>query len=248
MGLRPGLGTGTIPGVAEPSSERTRVRRHPDRASYEMEDVLQILDEGLICHLGFVVDDQPYVVPTMYARSGEQLFIHGSPLSRMLSTAADGVPLCLTVTMLDGLVLARSVFNHSMNFRSVMVLGRATEVLDEAAKSAAFKALVDHVIPGRWQDARHPTPKELATTKVLSLPLAEASCKIRRGATVEPSRDRRLPVWAGVVPMSMVAGAAVPEVDLPPGLELPGYLNPFRRGGVDQADVEPPDHAFQSEA
>lgn len=242
-----GPGPGTIAAMAEPKSERSRVRRHPDRASYEMDDVLSILDEGLICHLGFVVDGQPYVVPTMYARSGDRLFIHGSPLSRMLRTAGEGVPLCLTVTLLDGLVLARSVFNHSMNFRSVMVLGRATEVVDEQAKSEGFEALVEHVVQGRWQEARHPTPKELATTKVLSLPLAEASCKIRRGGSMEPSRDHRLRIWAGQVPISLVAGSAIPEPDLPAGVELPDYLSPYRRGAADQEGGASPDQAVHKE-
>src|SRR5439155_25186780 len=164
---------------AVPLSERTRVRRHPERADYAREVAVRILDEALICHLGFVEGGVPYVIPTMYARRGSALYIHGSPASRMLTTAASGVQVCLTVTLLDGLVLARAVFSHSMNYRSVVVIGRAVEVTDSDEKMTAFEALVEHVCEGRWVDARHPNPKELKATRVLRLDLDEMSTKLR---------------------------------------------------------------------
>jgi uncharacterized protein len=208
---------------------RTKVRRHPERASYDCEAVHAILDEGLICHLGFVVDGTPFVMPTMYARSGDVVYVHGSPASRMLRSAAGPADVCLTVTLLDGLVLARSVFSHSMNFRSVVVVGRAREVTDPAEKMAAFEALVEHVCRGRWADARHPSPKELATTFVLALPLDEASAKIRTGGPLDSEADLGLAVWAGQVPLRVrplppvADGAAAPDA--------PAYAAAYWRPG-----------------
>lgn len=189
---------------AAPTS-RSRVRRHPERARYERELVEAILDEGMICHLGFVADGVPYTVPTMYARAGDQVYIHGAPASRMLRTAAGAADLCLTVTLLDGLVMARSAFHHSMNYRSVMILGPARDVLEPAEKTAAFEALVEHVCRGRWSEVRQPSETELKGTRVLTLGLEEASVKLRTGGPGVPEVDQSVRVWAGEIPLRTVA-------------------------------------------
>jgi uncharacterized protein len=216
--------------VYEPT-ERSRVRRHADRAHYERDLVLSILDEGLICHLAFVSDGSPVVIPTMYARLGDVVYLHGNPASRMLTTLSQGVDVSMAVTLLDGLVMARSVFNHSMNYRSVVVHGRATEVADREEKMLAFKALVDHVCPGRWEEARHPTAKELATTKVVRLPLLEASAKVRTGPPKDSASDLRLPVWAGELPLRVVPQPPLPDPGLAPGLSVPDYISGYSREG-----------------
>jgi len=202
------------------ATERTRVRRHPERGVYDREPIDAILDEALICHAGFVVDGQPFVIPTIHARSGDVLYLHGSPGSRMLRTLRDGVDVCVTVTLLDGIVLARSVYNHSMNYRSVVVLGRAREVVDADEKLAALETIVEHMVPGRWSDARRPTPGELDGTTVLALALDEASAKVRTGPPSDFDDDLDLPVWAGVIPLRLLAGAAEGDNGLP----LPPYL------------------------
>jgi nitroimidazol reductase NimA-like FMN-containing flavoprotein (pyridoxamine 5'-phosphate oxidase superfamily) len=201
--------------------EQLRVRRHPERGQYDRESIDAILDEALICHAGFVVDGQPYVIPTIHARSGDVLYLHGSTASRMLRTLGEGVDMCVTVTLLDGLVLARSVYNHSMNYRSVVVLGRARDVTGAAEKLAALEAIVEHVVPGRWADARLPTRKELKATSVLALGLGEASAKVRTGPPGDFDEDLELPIWAGVIPLGLVAGAAESATN---GLPLPRYL------------------------
>lgn len=222
-----------VPGedTAAAPSARTRVRRHPERASYDRSAVLSILDEGLICHLGFVVDGTPFVMPTMYARRGDCLYVHGSPASRMLRTSASAPDVCLTVTLLDGLVLARSAFRHSMNFRSVVVMGRPDEVTDPGEKMVAFEALVEHVCTGRWADARHPTKKELATTMVLRLGLDEVSAKVRTGGPMDSAEDLSLPVWAGELPLRVRPLAGLPHEEVPVGVPAPGYVNAYRRPG-----------------
>ena len=202
---------------------QTRVRRHPERGVYERPAIDAILDEALFCHVGFVVDEQPYVIPMIHARAGDVLYLHGSPASRMLRTLAEGVDVCVTATLLDGIVLARSVYNHSMNYRSVVVLGRARAVTDVDEKLAALEAVVEHVVPGRWQDARHPNKKELAGTSVLVLGLDQASAKVRRGPTKDFDDDVELPIWAGVIPMRLVAGAAETDALVPDGVALPPY-------------------------
>jgi nitroimidazol reductase NimA-like FMN-containing flavoprotein (pyridoxamine 5'-phosphate oxidase superfamily) len=217
--------------VAVPATERTRVRRHPERAELDREVALAILDEALICHLGFIDDGVPYAIPTMYARQGNVVYIHGSPASRMLARAAGGLDVCMTVTLLDGLVLARAAFTHSMNYRSVVVLGRAVEVADHGEKMAAFEALVEHVCRGRWADVRQPNPKELRTTKVLRLDLAEMSTKLRTGGPRDLEPDLTLPVWAGVIPLQVRPGVAVPEQDLQRGLRTPEYSSSYSRPG-----------------
>ncbi|HEX6503441.1 MAG TPA: pyridoxamine 5'-phosphate oxidase family protein [Terriglobales bacterium] len=190
---------------------RTRVVREPQRAVYDRATVYRILDEGFICHLGFSVEGQPYVIPTSYGRSGDKLYIHGSAASRMLRQLSSGVPVCFTVTMLDGLVLARSVFNHSMNYRSVVVLGTAKMVEDPEEKLSALHVLSEHIIPGRWAEARRPNEKELKATTVLRLPIEEFSAKVRTGPPIDDEDDYAFPVWAGVIPLNNLAGQPTPD-------------------------------------
>jgi uncharacterized protein len=207
----------------------TRVRRHPERGRYDRQTVDRVLDEGLICHLGFVAGGRPFVIPTIHARVGEIVYIHGSPASRMLGTLKDGVDVCLTVTILDGVVLARSAFSSSMNYRSAVVLGRASEVTDEGEKQRAFAAIVEHVARGRWADCRWPTPKEAAATTIVRLPLEEFSAKVRTGPPKDPEEDLDLPHWAGVVPLALAAGTPLDSPDLKPGRVPPEYAVRYRR-------------------
>jgi len=206
---------------------RTRVVREPQRAVYDRDAVNQILDEGFLCHVGFVVDGQPFVIPTSYGRDGDVLYIHGSAASRMLRNLDEGVPVCVTVTLLDGLVLARSVFNHSMNYRSVVILATATLVADPAEKIAALHALSEHILPGRWADSRQPNEKELKATSVLRIPITEFSAKVRVGPPVDDEEDLPFPTWAGVIPLEMTTGAAIADEGCQ--RELPGYLRDYSR-------------------
>jgi uncharacterized protein len=214
---------------ATPPTRRVQVKRLPDRGSYDRSTVDAVLDEALICHLGFSVEGQPYVIPTIHARDGDRLYVHGSSASRMLRTLKAGVPACLTVTIVDGLVMARSAFHHSINYRSVMVLGTALEVTDPKEKLAALHAVTDHVAPGRWEEVRPPTPDELRQTTVLRMGLDEASAKIRSGPPVDDPADVPLPVWAGVVPLRQVASPPVAEERVPVGVAVPGYLRDYAR-------------------
>jgi nitroimidazol reductase NimA-like FMN-containing flavoprotein (pyridoxamine 5'-phosphate oxidase superfamily) len=188
--------------------EHLRVKREPQRGVYDRETIDAILDEALVCHLGFAVDGQPYVIPTLHARVGDLLYVHGSAASRMLRHAASDVRICVTVTLLDGLVLARSVFNHSIDYRSVVVLGTPTLVEDVEEKREALRAFTEHIAPGRWEEARQPTDQELKATWILSVPLDEASAKVRTGPPEDEPEDLDLPVWAGVVPIHLAAGAS----------------------------------------
>ena len=197
-------------GTYQPTA-RTSLRRYPKRGVFDKTEIQAILDEGFFCHVGFVADGQPFVIPTGYARSGDQLYLHGSAASRMLRIAADGADLCVTVTLVDGLVLARSGFHHSMNYRSVMVLGTARLVTDEAEKIAALRAFTNHMVPERWEEVRPPTPRELKATTVLALPLDEVSAKVRTGGPIDDEEDYALPVWAGVVPLRAAAGEPEPD-------------------------------------
>jgi nitroimidazol reductase NimA-like FMN-containing flavoprotein (pyridoxamine 5'-phosphate oxidase superfamily) len=185
--------------------ENLRVKREPQRGAYDRETIDAILDEALVCHLGFAVDGQPYVIPTLHARVGDLLYVHGSAASRMLRHAASDVRICVTVTLLDGLVLARSVFNHSIDYRSVVVLGTPSLVEDVDEKREALRAFTEHVAPGRWDEARRPTDQELKATWILSVPLDEASAKVRTGPPEDDAEDMDLPVWAGVVPIHLAA-------------------------------------------
>jgi uncharacterized protein len=194
-------------------TKRTRVRRHPERGDYDRGTIDAILDEALICHVGFVHERQPFVIPTIHARDGDTLYLHGSPGSRMLRSVKEGVDVCVTATLLDGLVLARSVYNHSMNYRSVVVLGRALEVVDTDEKLRAMRAVVEHVVPGRWQDARHPSDGELKGTTILAIALDEASAKIRTGPPIDDDADLALPVWAGVIPLGLVPSEPLADND-----------------------------------
>jgi nitroimidazol reductase NimA-like FMN-containing flavoprotein (pyridoxamine 5'-phosphate oxidase superfamily) len=212
--------------VASPT-ERTRVRRKPERASYDRSQAYAILDEGLVCHVGICTDDGPVVIPTTYARMGDHLLVHGSPASRLLRGLSGGIDVCVTVTLLDALVLARSAFHHSMNYRSVVVFGQAEAITDLDAKRAAMDVLVDHIVHGRARDTRAPTDKELKSTLVLSLPLDEVSVKVRTGGPIDDAEDMELDVWAGVVPLTIVAGAPIADdgVDEP----VPAYAQRYTR-------------------
>jgi nitroimidazol reductase NimA-like FMN-containing flavoprotein (pyridoxamine 5'-phosphate oxidase superfamily) len=197
---------------------RTQVRRLPKRGVYDREQVHAILDEGFLCHVGFVVEGQPYVIPTGYARSGNRLYIHGSAASRMLRTLDDGVDVCVTVTLIDAFVLARSAFHHSMNYRSVVVLGNARPVTDPEEKAEALRCFTNHIVPGRWEEVRQPTGQELKATTVLTLPLDEVSAKVRTGPPIDDEEDYALPIWAGLVPVYMRLGEPTADERLVAGV------------------------------
>lgn len=208
-------------------SPRTKVVREPDRAVYDRAEVNAILDEGFLCHVGFVVDGQPFVIPTSYGRDGNVLYIHGSAASRMLRNLDRGIPVCITVTLLDGLVLARSIFNHSMNYRSVVILGTATLVSDPGEKLKALRALSEHIIPQRWDDSRQPNEKELKATSALRVPIEEFSAKVRKGPAIDDEPDYAFPTWAGVLPLETAAGAPIRDERC--ARELPEYLRNYSR-------------------
>ena len=210
-------------------TERTRLRRLPKRGVFDREVVYSILDEGLVCHVAFAIDGTPFVIPTGYARIGDRLVIHGSSASRMLRGLANGIDACVTVTLLDGLVLARSAFHHSVNYRSVVVFGKATVVDDDTQKMKALEAFTEHVIPGRWKDVRCPNELELKATTVLSLPIDEASAKVRTGGPVDDEEDYALDVWAGVLPLVLTPRDALADERLDPGIETPSYVLTYKR-------------------
>ena len=210
-------------------TERTQVKRLPKRGRYDAETVYPILDKGFVCHVGFAVDGQPYVIPTNYGRSGDTLYLHGSAASRMLKTLSTGVPVCVTVTHVDGLVLARSAFHHSVNYRSVVILGTARLVDDPAEKMEALRLFTEHVMKGRWDDVRQPTEQELRATTVLALPLEEVSAKVRTGGPLDDEADYALPVWAGVLPLEIVARNPEPDALRKNDPPLPGYLKNYSR-------------------
>ena len=210
-------------------TEHTTVRRLPDRAVYERDTIHAILDEALTCHVAFVADGRPFAIPTIHARVGEKLYVHGSQASRMLRTIERGVNVCVTVTLVDGLVLARSMFHHSLNYRSVVVLGRATSVRDADEKHAALLAITDHVLPGRTAEARSPNARELRATTVLAIPLAEASAKARTGWPIDDTEDLALPVWAGVLPLAVVAGVPVADPHTPRARPVPASVTGWTR-------------------
>ena len=212
-----------------PPTERTRVVREPQRGVYDRDTIYKILDEAFVCHVGFSVDGQPYVIPTLFARVGDAIYFHGSAASRMLRNLGRGIPVCVTVTLVDGFVLARSVFNHSMNYRSVVALGTAEPVETPEEKFKALHAFTEKIIPQRWNDARQPNEKELKSTSILRLPLSEISAKVRSGPPTDDDPDYALPVWAGVVPMQLVSGAPIRDERCDASIPLPDYLENFRR-------------------
>lgn len=210
-------------------TERTQVRRLPKRAVYDRDAVYRILDEGLVCHVGFVADGRPVVIPTGYARKDDTLYLHGSAASRMLRSLAHGAEVCVTVTLLDGLVLARSAFHHSMNYRSVVIFGTASVVEEQAAKLEGLRAFTEHIAPERWQDVRPPTEPELKATTVLAIPLGEVSAKVRTGPPLDDEQDYDLPVWAGVLPLKLRAEEPVADSRLKPDVAVPNYVRLYRR-------------------
>ena len=212
-----------------PPTERTRVVREPQRGVYDRESIYKILDEGFVCHVGFSVDSQPYVIPTLYARIGDAIYFHGSAASRMLRNLSEGIPVCVTVTLTDGFVLARSVFNHSMNYRSVVALGKATIVDAPQEKLEALHAFTEKILPGRWNDARQPNEKELKATSILRLPLTEVSAKVRTGPSEDDAPDYALPIWAGVIPLQLIPGAPNRDERCDPSIHTPAYAAHYQR-------------------
>ena len=210
-------------------TERTQVRRLPKRAVYDREAVYRILDEGLVCHIGFIADGRPVVIPTGYGRKDDTLYIHGSAASRMLRALGQGVEVCVAVTLLDGLVLARSAFHHSMNYRSVVIFGTASKIEDPGAKLEALRVFTEHVAPGRWDEIRRPSEKELQVTTVLALPLEEVSAKVRTGPPLDDEEDYAWPVWAGVLPLGIQVGQPLPDNRLPAGIDVPEYVRRYGR-------------------
>jgi nitroimidazol reductase NimA-like FMN-containing flavoprotein (pyridoxamine 5'-phosphate oxidase superfamily) len=214
------------PFIATP---RTKVQRLPERGKYDRETVHAILDQGFVCHVGFVVDGQPFVIPTNYARVDETVYLHGSSASRMLKTLSGGVNVCVTVTHVDGLVLARAAFHHSVNYRSVVALGIAHLLEDPAEKMRALEAFTNHVMPGRWNDIRTPTEQELKATSVLALELGEVSAKVRVGPPKDDAEDYSLPIWAGVLPLTVVSGTPIDDPKLMAGLSVPANVRGYSR-------------------
>ena len=212
-----------------PPTERTRVVREPQRGVYDRESIYKILDEAFVCHVGFSVDGQPYVIPTLFARVGDAIYFHGSAASRMLRSLSGGIPVCVTVTLVDGFVLARSVFNHSMNYRSVVALGKATLVGAPKEKLEALHAYTEKMLPGRWNDARQPNEKELKATSILRLPLTEVSAKVRTGPPIDDDPDYALPVWAGVIATHFSFDPPVRDERCNPSIPIPAYAAHYRR-------------------
>lgn len=213
-----------------PASERVRLRRKRERGSHDRAVVDAILDQALIAHIGIVDEHgQPFVIPTLHARSGDVVYLHGSPAGRTLRALADGAPACLTVSLIDGLVLARSAMHHSANYRSVMLLGEARSIERPAEKLAALEAIIEHIVPGRWADVREPNQKELKATSVLAFGINEASAKVRSGPPLDDEQDYALPAWAGVIPLASAAGIPEPDPRLQAGIELPDYVSAYRR-------------------
>jgi uncharacterized protein len=208
-------------------TERTRIRRKPDRGSHDRDTINAILDEGMICHLGFVHDGSPVVIPTAYGRDGDRLYVHGSSASRTLRTLAEGADCCVTVTLLDGLILARSGFHNSINYRSVVLFGRASPLTGEDEKLRALEVITEHLVPGRWADSRLPTAQELKATSVLEIPIEEASAKLRPGGPVDEEEDYALPIWSGNIPLRVAAGEPFDDGRVLPGVNMPAYVRDY---------------------
>ena len=218
-----------LPGMSEAPSSRTEVRRLPERASYDRELIDSILDEALICYVGFVHEGTPVVIPTNHARVGDTLYLHGSPASRMLRTMRSGDEICVTATLIDGLVVARAAFHNSMNYRSVVIFGSPRIVTDPDEKRAALEAITDHVVPGRWADSRPMTEKEEKGTLVVAVPITEASAKTRAGGPGDEDEDYSLPIWAGVLPLTLTPGDPIPDPGLQLDVPVPDYVSRYRR-------------------
>jgi len=212
-----------------PITKRNEIKRLPKRAKYEKSTIYAIIDEALYCHVGFVEGDQPYVIPTMHARMGDNIILHGSKASRLIRHVQAGNEICIAITLLDGLVLARSAFHHSMNYRSVVIFGRGHAVEKDEEKRAALEALMEHMMPGRWQDIRKPNPMELNATGVVSIPIENASAKIRTGPPIDDEQDEALPIWAGVLPMYHVTSSPQPDPKLGSAVPIPEYMLQTKR-------------------
>jgi len=210
-------------------TKRTEVHRLPARGAYDRETVHAILDEGLICHVGFVFEGSPFVIPTGYGRDGDRLLVHGSAASRMLRALSAGAEACITVTLVDGLVLARSAFHHSMNYRSVVVLAKGTLIHQPEAKMEALRVITERLVPSRWGGVRQPTPQEMKGTTVISFSIAEASAKVRIGPPKDDAEDYTLPTWAGVLPLTLTPGAPIADERNLPGVKLPDYIRHYKR-------------------
>jgi len=214
-----------------PVTPKTKLSRRPERGSYDRAVINRILDEGFICHVGFVLDGQPFVIPTGYGRHGDHIYFHGSAASRMLRNVSQGIPVCLTVTLVDGLVLARSIYHHSMNYRSVLVLGTATHLTDSEKKADALRVVAENIIRGRWTEARPPTEEELKATAVMELPITEASAKIRSGPPLDDEPDYDLPVWAGVLPFVTRPAEPIADPRMRMPFDLPESVRRYSRTG-----------------
>jgi hypothetical protein len=208
-------------------TKRTELRRLPDRGSHDWETIYQILDSGFLASVGFCVDGQPFVIPTLYGRDGERLYLHGSAASRMLRNLETGIAACVTVTLVDGLVLARSAFNHSMNYRSVVAFGTARKIVDREQKIKSLRVISEHLIAGRWKDVREPSETELKATAVLEFSIEEASSKVRSGPAIDDERDHDLSVWAGVLPLEMISRSPIPDDQLRESIAVPDYVLHF---------------------
>jgi hypothetical protein len=214
------------------STKRTELRRIPDRGSRDRETINQILDVGFLAHIGFCVAGQPFVIPTLYGRDGEKLYLHGSAASRMLRELETGIPACVTVTLVDGLVLARSAFDHSMNYRSVVAFGKARKIVDAAQRIKSLRVISEHLIAGRWKEIREPSEKELKATTVLEFSIEEASSKVRSGPPLDDENDYSLPVWAGVLPLEIRSRPPIPDARLIEGADVPDYVGATTFGSI----------------
>ncbi|MGF1538131.1 MAG: pyridoxamine 5'-phosphate oxidase family protein [Elainellaceae cyanobacterium] len=212
------------------TTDRSKLRTRPQRGHFERSVINQILDEALVVHVGFVIDGQPFVIPMSYGRDGDRLYLHGATTSRMLKSLEQGLDVCVTATLLDGIVLARSLFHHSMNYRSVVLFGHATAVEAEAEKAHALEVLSEHIVPGRCEQARRPTAAEIKATSVLAFPIEEGSAKIRSGEPVDAAEDYALPVWAGQLPLKLMAGDPIPDSKLPADIAIPENVTHYQRG------------------
>jgi uncharacterized protein len=208
---------------------RNKVKRLPDRGYYDSSVIYPIIDEALICHVGFVQDNQPYIIPTLHARQGDRVLLHGAKGSRLLRHVGSGGDVCIAITLMDGIVLARSVFHHSINYRSVVIFGKGELIEGEEARLEAMESFTERLIPGRWQDARPPNPVELKQTTIVAVTIESASAKIRTGPPKDDEEDIGLPVWAGVLPLSQISGAPIADPSLKAGIEIPDYIHNFAR-------------------